>query len=1599
MKTEKNMKVVVSALIVLVLGITISPSVAGIWVDPNVYDVNVIQDCTLTETLTVGNDDVEDLSFTLRNRETSSEILSGLSAGTSTMAPVGKTGEDKIVLEYEFEEPVITKNAEYDVVRIEALELYRRTGAPIVPVRPVTVMIPFGKKVVNSRVIILETHQLPGTYRLPPAQKPYPLSHWGIVEPTEPDPKIYGRAKPWPGTAHQQVGTQSKRGYRLLTVNLFPLQYIPVTGKLRYASRLRLEIRLVNSAKTGVVKPTESTKARLRSRVDNPSTLLDYPASGMAVRRSEAALTLPGGGPYQYVIVTNEDLEAAPGPWNFQTLCDAKIAKGITATIVTTEWIYTNYDGTRPDGNRDDQTRIRNFLIDAYQNWSTEYVLLGGTNSIVPARMFWAEGFPGAEPLEEHFPDWIPVDMYYGCVEPPECTFDYDADGFYGEPGDGIAGGEVDLCAELYVGRAAVKNATELTNFIRKTLTYASANSSEYRLRVSMLGEYLYPTIYGKDHLAPILQGTRRFCGFEYPRIDPLYFKTAGCLPENPGACWPLYDKDAIWPKSDVIDLMNGGIHIFQHTGHSWYRYNMKLDTSDLAALTNKDYFFVYSLGCMPGGFARVNDCFAEVITSMEHGAFAVIMNARLGWIQGIWLAQQFWNDVLCQGILELGCANQISKEDFLWDINGDWIRWEYYQTNLFGDPQQKFQFEADSLQVTPTEGFQAISIEGDPFKPQCMVYTLTNINDTEAVNWTAWDSEDWLSVEPNEGVLDPCDSIEVRVCISPEAGLLDPNLYVELLAFQNKDTNSIKRRPITLTVKPPDCFTESFDDSGVDLAGVMLTFLPDGSGSYYEACRERTREFPIDSNGGTYVPLWDDDFAEVFLGGKNPNKKISKKISFYGTKYNRFYIGSNGYITFGNGDTGYSPTLENHFNMPRISGLFADLVPPDDRCISYKKLEDRIAVTFQDVQLFGDKTSKNSFQIEMFYVDDTIRITWLDVAKTPCVAGLSRGRGLPPVFFEESDLNKYPHCWPWCDFDRDYAVNFTDFAVMAMHWLDVDCNIPYWCGKADLDFSGIVGTADLDIFAGDWLTETEQWWLWPVSHWKFDEGSGDIAYDSVGNNDGTIYGAQWTTGQIGGALSFDGNGDYVDIADNTALQLPSALTVTAWVYPIYDGGDYYVDVIAVKGQNVGWGPQFNYRIAMENSNLYTWGVCKSGSELFFHSGTPIYDAWQHLALTADGTTCRAYINGIEVASRGAPGPYLTFPGYPVQIGGHGVTNARWFSGLIDDVRVYDRALSMGEIWELYAQGKGKAYNPNPADGATAVDPNTTLTWSPAGKDVVSHDVYLGTTFDDVNDANTADAGIYKDTVDVNSFDPGTMSNDTTYYWRIDEVGASNTYKGDVWSFTTFVLNLVSWWQFEEGTGTHANDSVGSNDGTLVGGPNWVAGKIGSHALDFNGVEDYVALPDTIKNSLGTNYTVSAWVNTNTISRAHAVAAYRQFDSWEIFFQLDQYNADVRFIVMDDSRDIAIASSSGAITTGGWYHVAGVREGNTLHVYVNGIKGTSDSAIFGTISSNNFKIGALQTSASGGTPRSYFDGNIDDVRIYDVALTSGDIQQLYQQGL
>ncbi|MHC4388137.1 MAG: S8 family serine peptidase [Planctomycetota bacterium] len=902
-----------------------------------------------------------------------------------------------------------------------------------------------------------------------------------------------------------------------------------------------------------------------------------------------------------------------------------------------------------------------------------------------------------------------------------------------------------------------------------------------------------------------------------------------------------------------------------------------------------------------------------------------------------------------------------------------------------------------DSLVITSDEDFESAGTKGGPFTPQCTTYELTN-NGAEPLSWTASDTQDWVQVEPNAGVIDPNQSTDVNVCISFYADSLDPNIYTEVLTFRNEDTNSVKRRLITLMVRPPDAFTESFDTEDGDLEFLSLTFSPDGSTAYYQTCLLEVKDFPTDPNGGTYVPLGDDDFAEIALSD-------GKEILFYGTTYDRVYVGSNGYITFGQGDTQFASSMENHFNMPRISALFEDLTPADSQSISYKQLDDRMVVTFEDVPLWIDKDAKNSFQIEMFFVDGSVCITWISVEAATPVVGLSHGQGMP-VLFTQSDLSEYSPCWSRGDLNQDYIVNFVDFAMFAAYFGHTGCGVPYWCGKSDLDLSGTTDFNDLAIFVEYWLA-IEDWWLQPIAHWKFDEAEGIMAYDSVGENHGTIYDANWTTGILDSALNFDGDDDYVDIGNDERLKPPLPITLSAWVNLSSLGSTQYI--IALDDQTSEYyGVWFYVNTGNSISVNYGDGGGKTPSDRRSKAGTTALneDTWYYVAaVMREATDISLYVNGVDDGGAyGGSGEDLAYSD-AISLIAIRHDSALDFNGKLDDIRVYDRALSAEEIQQLYFEGLGgKAFDPIPPDLATEIDPNTTLSWSP-GSGALSHDVFLGTDYNDVNDADTFDPNIFMGNQDTNTFEPNGLDLGTTYYWRIDEVGSLATRKGDVWSFTTWDefdpnLNLVSWWKFDEGGGETANDSAGDNHGT-VHDTNWATGIIDG-ALNFDGDGDHVDVGNDSSLKPPLPVTVSAWVRLASTGTSQYIIALddqvsRYYGIWLYVGSAGNLSINYGDGGSPNSANRRGKSGTTSLAADAWYHVAAVIRGETdMSLYIDGVEdegtysGAGGSLDYSTASTF---IGMRHDAAFS------FDGRIDDMRVYDRVLSDRDVWLLHQDGL
>jgi hypothetical protein len=190
------------------------------------------------------------------------------------------------------------------------------------------------------------------------------------------------------------------------------------------------------------------------------------------------------------------------------------------------------------------------------------------------------------------------------------------------------------------------------------------------------------------------------------------------------------------------------------------------------------------------------------------------------------------------------------------------------------------------------------------------------------------------------------------------------------------------------------------------------------------------------------------------------------------------------------------------------------------------------------------------------------------------------------------------------------------------------------------------------------------------VAAYGFEEGSGSTLSDSSGNgNGGTISGASWTpSGRFGKALSFSSG--MVSINDSASLHLSSGLTLEAWVRP---------SALTATWSDIIFKANDNYFLmgSTPQSQLPDLGGTFAATNLYGTNALAL-NTWTHIAGTYDGTTMRFYVNGVAVASAAQTGAIPSSTGN-LFIGGDSSNGQHW-NGLIDEVRVYNRALSAGEI-------------------------------------------------------------------------------------------------------------------------------------------------------------------------------------------------------------------------------------------------------------------------------------------------------------------------------
>ena len=450
------------------------------------------------------------------------------------------------------------------------------------------------------------------------------------------------------------------------------------------------------------------------------------------------------------------------------------------------------------------------------------------------------------------------------------------------------------------------------------------------------------------------------------------------------------------------------------------------------------------------------------------------------------------------------------------------------------------------------------------------------------------------------------------------------------------------------------------------------------------------------------------------------------------------------------------------------------------------------------------------------------------------------------------------------------------------------------------------------------------------VAYFKFDEGNNTTANNSgsIGSVlKGTLAGTTiptWTNdGKFGKALFFNGINSWVNFNNNSALNIPNDISISAWV----NGNGMYISNAT----------QYGAFIDKSGSSLrvryWYWGQA-TGGWLNFQTnfGTVPFGQWSHIVIVnkpgnvSGWTLPKIYINGKEQVVTGNTQSNNSGGSGGIYIGEYsGYRPYNPFNGYLDEIKIYNSTLSDDEVKMDYNRGSA---------------------------------IQMG------------------------------LSNQT-----IGNTTTSLEYcvPGD----TSLCNSPVSQWNFEENTGTVTYDDSGNNNtgtfGTGSSAPTWVQGKIGS-ALNFDGSNDYIETNISSSLDVGTQVTLSAWIKRkNNGGDYESIANHINKSSpYDGYWIGSMASGKIRAFVGPYTNSV---DTTNVLSNDVWHYVSLISNGTTFSIYVDGIKASVDQNV-GTISTTGVTARIGRSVASG----EFFDGFIDQVRIYNYARTPAQIAYDYNKG-
>lgn len=493
----------------------------------------------------------------------------------------------------------------------------------------------------------------------------------------------------------------------------------------------------------------------------------------------------------------------------------------------------------------------------------------------------------------------------------------------------------------------------------------------------------------------------------------------------------------------------------------------------------------------------------------------------------------------------------------------------------------------------------------------------------------------------------------------------------------------------------------------------------------------------------------------------------------------------------------------------------------------------------------------------------------------------------------------------------------------------------------------------------------------------------GDFA-DAIGGNGGTAFnGATFAGGMAGWGFSFDGLNQCVLVSNTPSLNPTSGLTLECWLNASAFNSSGAVCVAGKEnpsstrqymlGMALGQGNQWIFRAHLGTQTAFRYFDGQTAIQL----GT-----WYHVAMTYDGADLRLYVNGVPDGSLAANGSVVVST-HPFVIGGR--PSGPWnFMGVIDEVALYGRALSLGEIQAVYAAGTaGKCagsippciFTP-PASQTVTAGSNATLSVQAGGSVPLSYQwLFNGADLPNATNALLALTNIQ-------------FSQAGAYSARVTNVMGTAT-SPEAWltvnppSCATAPTDIVSWWP----ANGHTLDAVGGNHATLAGSAVLGQGRV-EQGLVLDGAPGGMQIGNPANLQLQ-DFTIEAWVkraNTNLVNRSSTLAFIFGYGIGGYGFMMDATGG--LMLTKVGVNNVRLTSPLVADTN--FHHVAVTKAGNTVTFYVDTVAYPAMAYDPGFVFSTPVAIGA-----QGDTLASAFWGTIDELAVYSRALSAGEISQIY----